>query len=150
MKCPYCKKSTTDVTNSRKTLDNKGVWRRRQCLSCDEVFTTKETFSYDSLFVVKRNLQRKRFVYEKLFASVLQVVGGGKIKDQGDEASKARSICQSILEEIVNIKSKYIASKDIIRITYTVLEKENHFFATKYAVYSEFRLKTINKMKNTH
>ncbi|MFA6608474.1 MAG: ATP cone domain-containing protein [Candidatus Paceibacterota bacterium] len=135
------------MINSRKGKGEYEVWRRRKCFSCSTVFTTREVFSYDSLFVVKRNLNRKRFVYEKLFASILYSVAGGKMRDQGDEADEARVISGKIIKEILKINSKYISSKDIIRIAYSNLEKENHFFAMKYSLYSEFRLKTINEIK---
>lgn len=145
MKCPFCKSSKTDVINSRKTSDGVGVWRRRKCLKCCEIYTTTEYFSHDSLFVVKRNLIRKKFVYEKLFVSIFNAIIGGKIRDQGDDASMAKRLTREIIDEIIKLKSKYVSTKEIIYFAYKVLEKENPFFATRYAMYSEFRLGVIEK-----
>jgi transcriptional regulator NrdR family protein len=155
MKCPFCestskqigKQSKTDVINSRPGKDGEEVWRRRQCLVCKEVFTTTEHFSYDSLFVVKRNLTRKRFVYEKLFASILNAVSAGKGRDQGDDAVLAKTLTWGSIQKILAFKTKYISTKDIIRTVHIVLEKEDPFFALRYAMYSAYRMKVL-KGKN--
>ncbi len=145
MKCPFCKSIKTEVINSRKTTDEVGVWRRRKCLKCGEIYTTTEYFSHDSLFVVKRNLVRKKFVYEKLFVSIFNAVIGGKIRDQGDDAAKAKRLTREIIDEIMKLRSKYVSTKEIVSFAYKILEKENPFFANRYAIYSEFRLGVIKK-----
>jgi transcriptional regulator NrdR family protein len=147
MKCPFCeslgKQSKTDVINSRKGKGGEEVWRRRQCLKCGEIFTTTEHFSYDSMFVIKRNLTRKRFVYEKLFSSILNAISAGKGRDQGDDAMKAKGITKETIDRLFLIKSKYVSTKDIMRAAHTVLEKEDSFFALRYAMYSKYRLKVL-------
>jgi transcriptional repressor NrdR len=143
MKCPYCKKGDTEVANSRKGKGDTSVWRRRKCLKCKEVFTTNEVFSYDSLFVIKRNLTRRRFVYEKLLASILMSITGGKGSDMGDDALKARDIAHKVIEDLFLLKSKYVSTKDIIHATHKELEKVHEFFARKYAMYSEYRMKVL-------
>ena len=147
MKCPYCesagKVSKTDVINSRKGKGGEEVWRRRQCLKCREIFTTTEHFSHDSISVVKRNLSRKRFVYEKLFTSILNAISAGKGRDQGDDAMKAKLLTKETIEKLFLIKSKYISTKDIMRAAHSVLEKEDTFFALRYAMYSKYRLKVL-------
>lgn len=151
MKCPFCesaskqtgKQSKTDVINSRKGKDGEEVWRRRQCLVCQEVFTTTERFSYDSLFVVKRNLSRKRFVYEKLLASILNAISAGKGRDQGDDAMLAKRLTHESIQKLFSLKSKYISTKDIMRATHAVLEKQDAFFALRYMMYSTYRMKVL-------
>lgn len=147
MKCLFCKKAKTEVINSRKGKGEHEVWRRRECLRCKEVFTTRESFSYDSWFVVKRNLTRKRFVYEKLFVSVLNAISAGKGKDQGDDAVHAKKVMQDIAQKLFEFKSKYLSTKDIIRITHDRLQKEDQFFALRYAMYSEYRMKVLQEKK---
>lgn len=140
-------KSKTDVTNSRQTRGGDSVWRRRQCLSCHEIFTTSEYFSFDSWFIIKRNLTRRRFVYEKLFVSILNATSTGKGRDQGDDAVYAKKITNNVIQQLFLIKSNYIATKEIIRIVHGVLGKEDSFFALRYVMYSEFRLKVIHGKK---
>lgn len=147
MKCVFCSKGETDVINSRKGKGEFEVWRRRKCLTCGEVFTTSETFSYDSLFVVKRNLIRRRFVYEKLFASILVAITGGKGSDMGDDAVRAKGVARRVIGRLLLHNSKYVSTKDIIRAAYDELAKEHEFFARKYAMYSEFRMKTVQGRK---
>jgi transcriptional repressor NrdR len=147
MKCIFCKQSETDVINSRKGKGEHEVWRRRKCLSCKEVFTTSENFAYDSLFVVKRNMTRKRFVYEKLFTSILDAVSGGKGHDRGDDAVLAKKIIKQVVADLFKHASKYLSSQDIIRSVYGLLEKEDAFFALKYASYSAYRLATVQGKK---
>jgi transcriptional repressor NrdR len=147
MKCPYCetlgKSSGTEVINSRKGKGDDEVWRRRKCLKCKEIFTTTEHFSFDSLFVVKRNLTRKRFVYEKLFASILNAVSAGKGRDSGDDAMKAKRLTKEVTDKLFTFKSKYVSTKDIMRFAHEVLEKEDTFYALRYAMYSKYRLKVL-------
>jgi transcriptional repressor NrdR len=151
MKCSFCesvgKVSKTDVINSRQGKGGKEVWRRRQCLSCKGIFTTTECFSYGNIFVVKRNLIRKRFVYEKLFTSIVDAVTGGKGSDRGDEAVLAKEVVQKVLKKLLSFESNYISSKDIIRATYEVLVTKNQFFAMRYMTYSDFRLQTLSVSK---
>jgi transcriptional repressor NrdR len=147
MKCIFCKKAETEVINSRKVKGEYEVWRRRKCLSCKEIFTTSEIFSYDSLFVVKRNMTRKRFVYEKLFTSILDAVSGGKEHDRGDDAIFAKKVTGLVITDLYKHKSKYLSSKDIIRTAYEFLGKEDSFFALKYASYSAYRLTTVQQKK---
>lgn len=147
MNCPFCKKGKTEVINSRKGKGDHEVWRRRECSKCGEVFTTDESFSYDSWFVVKRNLTRKRFVYEKVFVSILNAISAGKGKDQGDDAMLAKKIVGEVVEKLFEFKSKYVSTKDIIRVSHERLQKEDSFFALRYAMYSEYRMKVLQAKK---
>lgn len=146
MKCVFCNHKGTDVINSRKGKGGSDVWRRRKCLSCKEVFTTEEVPAYTSFFVVKRNLTRKRFVYEKLFASILYAVSGGKDRDMGTDALLARDITKEVIKKLMTFSSKYISTKEIIIDTYKALHKKDTFFASRYAMYSAHRMKVIEKM----
>jgi transcriptional regulator NrdR family protein len=147
MKCIYCEKAKTDVVNSRKGKEDKEVWRRRKCLDCGAIFTTTEAFSYDTFFVVKRNLTRKKFVYEKLFTSILIATTGGKGHDMGDAALLSREITRKVIKTLFTFKSKYVSTKDIIRATYHELSLVNDFFAKKYSMYSAYRIHVIQGKK---
>lgn len=43
MHCPFCSENDTKVIDSRLVADGHQVRRRRQCLACNERFTTFET-----------------------------------------------------------------------------------------------------------
>jgi transcriptional regulator NrdR family protein len=143
MKCPYCKKNKTEVVNSRSAKGGEEVWRRRLCPVCKEVFTTREQVSASAWMVVKRNLSRRRFVYEKLYASLLAAVGNGKHRDQGDDALLAKRLAEEVLVDLRTIQSKYISTKDIIRACYKALLEEDQFFALRYKMYASYRTQVL-------
>lgn len=46
--CPSCHSYDSKVINVRPLTSGGGVYRRRECLSCHERFSTKETLMYTS------------------------------------------------------------------------------------------------------
>ncbi len=68
MKCPYCDSADSRVVDSRDV--NGGIRRRRQCLSCDERFTTYERLQPAALYVVKKDKRREGFNKDKLLAGL--------------------------------------------------------------------------------
>jgi transcriptional repressor NrdR len=73
MVCIYCG-SDTKVTNSRPQKRNNQVWRRRECLRCQAVFTTEEVAQYNSAWRVKDPAGKLQdFNRDKLFLSLHHV-----------------------------------------------------------------------------
>lgn len=140
MECIYCNHKKTDITNTRPTNDNDSVWRRRQCLKCSKVFTTKENSLSDNLFVIKRNKSRQRFVYEKLFVSIFTSLQIGKYNDNGDLAKLSRDMTLGILKHIFKKGELNVNSIDIIKLTYKALMSENISAGYKYRNYSKYRI----------
>ncbi|NLE08316.1 MAG: transcriptional repressor NrdR [Dehalococcoidales bacterium] len=68
MNCPYCGHSDSKVIDSRDTWD--GIRRRRQCLSCNERFTTYERLQPVSIYVIKKDRRREEFNKEKLLSGI--------------------------------------------------------------------------------
>ncbi len=68
MRCPYCGFSDTKVTDSRDT--DAGIRRRRECLSCEQRFTTNERLVIGSLLVAKKDGRREEFSRDKLLAGL--------------------------------------------------------------------------------
>ncbi len=143
MKCIYCSKSPTSVVNSRKVSNGSVVWRRRHCEHCDSIFTTREGTFFDNLFVIKRNGKRQRFVYEKLFTSVLVSLLFGKDKDNGDQSLQAKAVVYSSLDYLRVKKLKDVSTKDIIRTVYTELSRKHPHAATFYMLYSDYRRNSV-------
>lgn len=143
MKCIYCSHSSTSVINSRKVSNGAIVWRRRQCESCHSVFTTREGTFFDNLFVIKRNGKRQRFVYEKLFTSVLVALLFGKDRDNGTQSLQAKSVVYVSLDRLRDKKIKDVSTKDIIRTVYIELLKKHPHAATSYMLYSEYRRSAV-------
>jgi len=64
MRCPYCGFADTKVTDSRDA--DEGIRRRRECLSCEQRFTTVERLVSSSLLVIKKDGRREEFSRENV------------------------------------------------------------------------------------
>jgi len=88
MKCPYCGEIDTRVVDSRSTQDASSIRRRRQCISCENRFTTMEKMEEEPIVVVKRDGRRELFDPNKILKGL--VLAGQK-----------RNISLSRWEEVV-------------------------------------------------
>lgn len=149
MKCLYCAKRKTAVTNSREVKGGTVTWRRRTCLSCGKTFTTKESAVADNLFVIKRNGSRQRFVYEKLFASIFAALHTKKNSDNGDNAKRAKKLSAHVIEKVYgnSFGNKDVRTSALIILIYKELKKSGQLYADHYIYYSDFRLQTAMKEK---
>ncbi len=66
MHCPFCSENETKVIDSRLVADGHQVRRRRQCLACNERFTTFESAELVMPKVIKSNGNREPFNEDKL------------------------------------------------------------------------------------
>lgn len=66
MRCPYCNHTDTRVTDSRLAGEGVQIRRRRECLECEERFTTYEVAELSMPRIVKRDDNREPFDIEKL------------------------------------------------------------------------------------
>ncbi len=70
MKCPYCHHEELRVTDSRNAIEANAIRRRRECLQCQQRFTTFETIEL-TLQVLKRDERYEDFVQAKLINGML-------------------------------------------------------------------------------
>ena len=70
MKCPYCHREDTQVTDSRLAEDGAAIKRRRRCKHCGRRFTTYERIERIGLTVVKKDGKREEYSRNKLNRSV--------------------------------------------------------------------------------
>src|SRR3990172_6057651 len=68
MRCPYCASPDTKVTDSRDSEE--GIRRRRECLHCEQRFSTIERLASGSLLVAKKDGRREEFSREKLLSGL--------------------------------------------------------------------------------
>lgn len=59
MNCPKCKENNDKVFDSRPCMKVEGIWRRRECLSCGERWTTYEV-TEDKLATSQTELMSRR------------------------------------------------------------------------------------------
>lgn len=70
MHCPFCSENDTKVIDLRLVADGHQVRRRRQCLACNERFTTFETAELVMPRVIKSNGNREPFDEEKMIGGL--------------------------------------------------------------------------------
>jgi transcriptional repressor NrdR len=77
MVCIYCG-GETKVTNSRLQRRNNQVWRRRECLACQSVFTTHESVELESALSVSQNGRLTPFLPDLLLKELMMALSGPK------------------------------------------------------------------------
>ncbi|PJC37134.1 transcriptional regulator NrdR [Candidatus Peregrinibacteria bacterium CG_4_9_14_0_2_um_filter_53_11] len=70
MRCPKCKHHDTKVVDSRDTLEEKEIRRRRQCEECDFRFTTFERIEAANFLVIKKGGSREPYRREKVLTGI--------------------------------------------------------------------------------
>lgn len=86
MRCPNCKKES-QVIDSREA-DN-SIRRRRECLHCQQRFTTYERVEIPKLMVIKRDGRRESFSREKLIEGIRK-------------ACEKRPVCLTNIETLIH------------------------------------------------
>ena len=66
MQCPFCREPETRVIDSRLAEDGTQVRRRRECLACNQRYTTFERAQLSMPLIVKRDDSREPFAEDKL------------------------------------------------------------------------------------
>ena len=88
MHCPFCFAVDTKVIDSRLVGEGSSVRRRRQCLVCNERFTTFEVAELVMPRVVKSNDVREPFNEDKLRSGMLKALEN---QDSSARHRRARS-----------------------------------------------------------
>jgi len=71
MRCPFCGHGETKVVDSRVSESQDAIRRRRECLSCQQRFTTYERREEMPLMVVKRDGTAEPFDRAKLLRGLI-------------------------------------------------------------------------------
>jgi transcriptional repressor NrdR len=116
MHCPFCGHEETKVTDSRLAAEGRQIRRRRECLHCNERFTTFETAELLMPHVIKSDGSREPFDEAKLNSGIHKalekrpVAGEAveqavarichKLRVQGEREIPARSVGELVMEEL--------------------------------------------------
>jgi transcriptional repressor NrdR len=71
MRCPFCGHDETKVIDSRVSESQEAIRRRRECLSCEQRFTTYERVEEMPLMVLKKDGHREPFDRGKLMRGLI-------------------------------------------------------------------------------
>jgi transcriptional repressor NrdR len=87
MHCPFCNAVDTKVIDSRLVAEGNQVRRRRECVTCEERFTTFESAELLMPRLIKQNGEREPFNEDKLRAGMLKALEKRPVSlEQVDEA----------------------------------------------------------------
>jgi transcriptional repressor NrdR len=89
MRCPKCQARDDKVIDSRAIKDETVIRRRRECLACENRFTTYEEIERDDLRVLKRDGRYEAFDRRKLITGL-------------DKACEKRPVSREAIEKTVN------------------------------------------------
>ena len=92
MHCPFCAHEETKVIDSRLAGEGRQIRRRRQCLDCNERFTTFETAELVMPRLVKSDNSRQPFDENKLHYSMLRALEKRPVPSEALEQSIGRLV----------------------------------------------------------
>lgn len=72
MRCPFCGRSDSKVLETRLADDGYSIRRRRECLDCQNRFTTYEKIDDLPLIVVKKDGRREAFDQHKILDGLIK------------------------------------------------------------------------------
>ncbi|MFM1895711.1 MAG: hypothetical protein RLZZ385_785 [Pseudomonadota bacterium] len=137
MHCPFCSAVDTKVIDSRLVADGNQVRRRRECITCEERFTTYETAELVMPRIIKQNGNREPFDEEKLRAGLLKALEKrpvsiekveeainhikANLRSTGEREIRSRDVGEQVMKELrqldevafVRFASVYRSFKDL-------------------------------------
>ncbi|MBF0265400.1 MAG: transcriptional regulator NrdR [Gammaproteobacteria bacterium] len=142
MFCPFCNAPETKVVDSRLSNEGTSVRRRRECLTCNERFTTFETVELNMPHVVKSDGSRVAFDLEKLRRGLLKALEKRPVSmDKIDDAM------QIVIKKTRLSGEREIESKQIGEWVMNELRAMDHVAYVRFAsVYRSFQ--DLDEFKN--
>lgn len=135
MKCPYCGYSESKVVDSRPTVEEAAIRRRRECEKCSKRFTTYEKIEEMPLIIVKKDGSREVYQRSKMLNGILRACEKRPIS-----ISQIESIADEIEKELYNSMEKEIDSKKIGELVMNRLKKIDDVAYVRFAsVYRQFK-----------
>lgn len=135
MKCPVCGYGESKVIDSRPADEGASIRRRRECLSCQNRFTTYETIETLPLLVIKKDKTRELFDHSKLLAGIIKACHKRPVTMEQME-----NITAEIESEIQNSLSREIPTQKIGVLVMEKLKALDEVAYVRFAsVYREFK-----------
>ena len=135
MKCPFCGCKETQVKDSRDTVDETAIRRRRECPQCGGRFTTYERIQLQDIIVIKKSGERVLFDKDKLQHSI-----GLAVSKCGISPYEIEQLVEEIRRELENSGVTEIRSKDIGEKVMNKLLGKNKVAYIRFAsVYKDFK-----------
>jgi len=137
MECPFCGSSQLSVVNSRPTKSNSQIWRRRQCIKCNAVFSTYERINLSYLIVQKKSGTHQKYSRAKLYAGIYHSMLDKKNADRGTLSVLSENITNEIEQKILKLRKKVITTNEVKKIVCIVLSYKSPDSLLRYIAYRE-------------
>ena len=135
MKCPKCGYNESKVIDSRPSEEGASIRRRRECLSCQNRFTTYETVEKLPLLVIKKDKTRQTFDKTKLLNGIIEACHKRPIT-----LEQMESVVNEIELELQNSLTHEVPSSKIGVLVMEKLKELDEVAYVRFAsVYREFK-----------
>lgn len=135
MHCPFCGHNETKVIDSRLAADGRQVRRRRQCLDCNERYTTFESAELVMPRVVKTDGRREPFDEDKMRESMRRSLQKRPVSTDDYEEAVGR-----LLHELRTMGEREVGSRLIGELVMEALRALDEVAYVRFAsVYRSFQ-----------
>ena len=135
MKCPVCGYTESKVIDSRPSEEGSSIRRRRECLSCQNRFTTYEKIETLPLLVIKKDRTRELFDKNKLLSGIIKACHKRPVTMEQME-----EVATEIEAELQNSLSREISRQSIGVLVMDKLKSLDPVAYVRFAsVYREFK-----------
>lgn len=148
MKCHNCGHLDSRVIESRDVEEDAGVRRRRECLKCQNRFTTYERIEVPNLTIVKKDGSREIFDRNKIAAGIYKACEKRPIptsiiedtisqierslRSAGESEISSREVGEMIMSKLINLDDvTYVRFASVYRSFKDVASFEKEFIKLK-------------------
>jgi transcriptional repressor NrdR len=135
MRCPFCGHEETKVVDSRVSESQEAIRRRRECLRCEQRFTTYERVEEMPLMVLKKDGHREPFDRGKLMRGLVAATVKRNVTPQDLEA-----LIDAVESELHNTFRYEISAKQLGDLVLEHLKRLDRVAYVRFAsVYKDFQ-----------
>ena len=136
MKYPVCSNLENRVIDSRLNKEGNSTRRRRECLSCNERFTTYERIEKSLPYIIKKDGRREEFDREKILLGVKKACQKRPVSIKQLEmlVDRVEQYCQDLGEKEI---SAVIAGEKIVKELYKLDDVAYVRFASVYRSFKD-------------
>ena len=150
MKCPVCSNLENKVIDSRLNKEGNSTRRRRECLSCNERFTTYERIEKTLPYVIKKDGRREEFNRDKILSGIKKACQKRPVSIQQMEmlVDRVEQYCQDLGEKEISAMQ---AGEKVVKELYSIDDVAYVRFASVYRSFkdvNEFMIELKDILKN--
>jgi transcriptional repressor NrdR len=135
MRCPFCGHEETKVVDSRVSESQDAIRRRRECLSCEQRFTTYERVEEMPLMVLKKDGHREPFDRGKLMRGLVAATVKRNVTPQ-----ELEGLIDAVEAELHNSFRYEISAKQLGDLVLDHLKQLDRVAYVRFAsVYKDFQ-----------